>query len=186
MPTSFSKNIQKFLILFFTATALVVIVIGISRTKKTDVATNPDTVPPTPTPADATGSKTYTGTPYQTPWGNAVAAIPVKNGKVIVATMPQIPDSPPSVYAQPYLVDQALSAGSADIQGVTGATYTSLAFKSSLENALLQAQTQGETITGGTGATTSTVKPVVPREYRHDDDDDKHKNHDDDEDEDDD
>lgn len=171
MPTSFSKNIQKFLVLSFTAVALVVIIIGISRTKKTDVATNPDTVPPTPTPIDTTGSKTFTGTPYQTPWGNAVAAITVKNGKVIAATMPQIPNSPPSVYAQPYLVDQALSTGSADIQGVTGATYTSLAFKSSLENALLQAQNQGETITGGTGVTTSTVKPVVPREYRHDDED---------------
>lgn len=170
MPTSFSKNIQKFLVLFFTAVSLVVIVTGISRTKKTDVTTTTDVTPPTPVPIDTTGAKTFTGTPYQTPWGNAVASIVVKNGKVVVATMPQVPNSPPSIFAEPYLVDQALRSGSADIQGVSGATYTSMAFKSSLENALLQAQTQGETITGGTGTATSTAKPVVPRKYRDDDD----------------
>lgn len=180
MPASFSKNIQKFLVLTFTAVSLVVIIIGINRTKKTDVATNTDTTPPTPAPIDTTGAKTFTGTPYQTPWGNAVASISVKNGKVVAATMPQVPNSPPSVFAEPYLIDQALHAGSADIQGVSGATYTSMAFKSSLENALLQAQTQGETITGGTGIATSTAKPIVPREYRDDDDEDEDEDMDDD------
>lgn len=170
MPTSFSKNIQKFLILTFTAVSLVVIIIGVNRTKKTDVATDTDSTPPTPVPVDTTGAKTFTGTPYQTPWGNAVATISVKNGKVVAATMPQVPNSPPSIFAEPYLIDQALHAGSADIQGVSGATFTSMAFKSSLENALLQAQTQGETITGGTGVATSTAKPIVPRKYRDDDD----------------
>lgn len=172
MPPSFSKNIQKFLVLFFTAVSLVVIIIGVSRTKKADVATNTDVAPPTPAPVDTTGAKIFTGTSYQTPWGNAVASISVKNGKVVAATMPQVPNSPPSIFAEPYLVDQALRAGSANIQGVSGATFTSMAFKSSLENALLQAQTQGETITGGTGIATSTAKPIVPRKYRDDDDDD--------------
>ncbi|KKT82240.1 MAG: hypothetical protein A3B07_02090 [Candidatus Yonathbacteria bacterium RIFCSPLOWO2_01_FULL_43_27] len=173
MPTSFSKNIQKFLVLSFTAVALVVIVIGVSRTKKTDVTTDANNASPTPTPIDTTGAKTFTGTSYQTPWGNAVASISVKNGKVVAVTMPQVPNSPPSIFAEPYLVDQALRTGSANIQGVSGATFTSMAFKSSLENALLQAQTQGETITGGTGTTTSTAKPVVPRKYRDDDDEDE-------------
>ncbi len=170
MPASFSKNIQKFLVLTFTAVSLVVIIIGIDRTKKTDVTADANNASPTPTPIDITGAKTFTGTPYQTPWGNAVASISVKNGRVVAATMPQVPDSPPSIFAEPYLVDQALRAGSANIQGVSGATFTSMAFKSSLENALLQAQTQGETITGGTGTATSTAKPVVPRKYRDDDD----------------
>lgn len=170
MPASFSKNIQKFLILLFTAVSLVVIIIGVSRTKKTDITTDTNNASPTPTPIDITGAKTFTGTPYQTPWGNAVASISIKNGRVVAATMPQVPNSPPSIFAEPYLVDQALRAGSANIQGVSGATFTSMAFKSSLENALLQAQTQGETITGGTGVATSTVKPVVPRKYRDDDD----------------
>lgn len=168
MPTSFSKNIHKFLVLLFTTVSLVIIITGISRTKKTDITTT-DVIPPTPTPIDTTGAKTFTGTPYQTPWGNAVASIAVKNGKVIAATMPQVPNSPPSIFAEPYLIDQALHSGSANIQGVSGATYTSMAFKSSLENALLQAQTQGETITGGTGVSASTVKPVVPRKYRDED-----------------
>lgn len=189
MPASFSKNIQKFLVLIFTAVSLVVIIIGIDRTKKNNVATNTDSTPPTPVPIDTTGAKTFTGTPYQTPWGNAVASISVKNGKVVAATMPQVPNSPPSVFAEPYLIDQALHSGSANIQGVSGATFTSMAFKSSLENALLQAQTQGETITGGTGTATSAEKPVVPRKYRDDDDeegdnDDDFLDFDDDEDED--
>lgn len=170
MPPSFSKNIQKFLVLVFTAVSLVVIILGVSRSKKNDIITNTDTTPPTPTPIDTTGAKTFTGTSYQTPWGNAVASISVKNGKVIAATMPQVPNSPPSIFAKPYLIDQALRSGSANIQGVSGATFTSMAFKSSLENALLQAQTQGETITGGTGIATSTAKPIVPRKYRDDDD----------------
>jgi len=179
MTPSFSKNIQKFLILFFTAVSLIVIIIGISRTKKTEIITNTESIPPAPTPIDTTGAKTVTGTPYQTPWGNAVASISVKNGKVVTATMPQVPNSPPSIFAEPYLINQALVSGSANIQGVSGATVTSMAFKSSLENALLQAQTQGEAITGGTGVATSTAKPVVPRKY-HDDDDDDHDDVDDD------
>lgn len=172
MSPTFSKNIQKFLVLVFTAVSLVVIILGVSRSKKTDLVTNTDAVPPTPTPIDTTGAKTFTGTPYQTPWGNAVASISVKNGKVVAATMPQVPNSPPSIFAEPFLIDQALRSGSANIQGVSGATFTSMAFKSSLENALLQAQTRGETITGGTGVATSTAKPIVPRKYRDDDDDD--------------
>jgi hypothetical protein len=84
--------------------------------------------------------------------------------------MPQIPNSPPSVYAEPYLVQQALALGTANIQGVSGATYTSLAFKSSLESALSQAKIQGQTIVGGTPTgVAATSKPTVPRKYRDDD-----------------
>lgn len=174
MSSFFSKNLQKFLIFFFAAVSLTVIIIGVNRIKKTSVIAETDTPPVPQPPSDTANAKTFTGTPYQTPWGNAVASITVKNGKVIAAAMPEVPNSPPSQYAEPFLVDQALRAGSANIQGVSGATYTSIAFKSSLENALEQAQTQGQTVTSGTittGSTTSTAKPTVPRKYRDDDDD---------------
>jgi hypothetical protein len=90
--------------------------------------------------------------------------------------MPTIPNSPPSVYAEPYLVQQALSAGSANIQGVSSATYTSIAFKSSLESAIAKAnstavsQGKATVVAAPASATVSpTSAPSVPRKYRHDD-----------------
>lgn len=173
MP-SFSKNLQRFLVFFFTAISLILVVLGVSRAKKpVPVAEAPLPSPISPSPASLTGSQVITGAPYQTPWGNAVVTINVKDGKVVAVSMPSIPDSPPSIYAEPYLVEQALKAGSANIQGVSGATYTSIAFKSSLESAIAKAATQGQTITPNTTTPTATAgiaKPSVPRKYRDDDD----------------
>ena len=171
----FSKNIQKFLVFFFTAISIILVVMGISRIKKPEViAEAPKPTPPAP--VDTTSAFTIAGNSYQTPWGNAVASVTVKNGKVIAVEMPSVPPSPPSVYAEPFLVDQALKAGSANIQGVSGATYTSLAFKSSLESAIAKAGAQGQTITpttpttGVSATSIPSAKPSVPRQYRDDDD----------------
>ncbi len=172
-----SKNIQKFLVVFFTATSVVLVFVGVTRIKKAEPLAATDTPPgATPlSPAVLAASVTIKGKAYQTPWGNAVASITIKDGKVIAASMPTVPNSPPSVYAEAFLVDQALKSGSANIQGVSGATYTSLAFKASLESALAEAQSQGQTITANAGDTVSahTAKPSVPREYREDDDEDE-------------
>lgn len=173
----FKKNLEKFLVFFFTAISIIIVIMGTARAKKSSdltAGTTPDQSVPTPTqPVDTTGAIAFSGNAYQTPWGSASAEIKVKDGRVVSVTMPQIPNSPPSVYAEPYLVQQALTSGSANIQGVSGATYTSLAFKSSLENALAQAKTQGQTITGGSGTTVTSAKPTVPRKYREDDDEDE-------------
>ena len=99
-------------------------------------ATPTPTLRPTPTPA-ARGI--FTGTTYRIPWGNVTVSIDVQGGKLIGVQTPDIPNSPPSQYAQPILIQQALRAGSANIQGVSGATYTSLAFERSLESALVKA-----------------------------------------------
>lgn len=129
------------------------------------------------TQASAGVSGTFTGKGYQTPWGNAVASISVVNGKITGVTMPQVPQSPPSQYAESYLVAQALASGSANIQGVSGATYTSIAFKSSLESAISLANTtasaQGKaTVTSSPSTTTvspaANTKTSVPRRYRED------------------
>lgn len=153
---------------------------GIARTKKSATLGEPlapDQAGVTGIPAqpiDTTGALAFSGSPYQTPWGSASASIKVRDGRVVAVSMPQVPPSPPSVYAEPYLVEQALRAGGANIQGVSGATYTSLAFKSSLEGALAQAKAQGQSIVGGTiTGVTTTAKPVVPRKYRDDDDEDE-------------
>ncbi|MGB2580612.1 MAG: FMN-binding protein [Minisyncoccia bacterium] len=172
MLSFISKNLQKFLIFFFAATSVVLVIIGITRVKKPSTLAE-STLPPTPSPlGDIAGATIIDGAGYQTPWGNAVASITVKDGKIIAVKMPTIPSSPPSVYAEPYLVDQALKAGGANIQGVSGATYTSFAFQASLENAIATAKSQGQSISPNTAVSgvTQTAKPSVPRKYRDDDD----------------
>lgn len=195
--TPFQKNLQRFFIFFFTAVSIGIITLGINRAKKVPTLGEAPTPAPEPTSTVPTTNQVagtangapagailaFTGKTYQTPYGNVSAAIQVKDGHVIAVTMPKVPNSPPSIYAEPYLIDQALKAGGANIQGVSGATYTSLAFKSSLESAIAQAQTQAQTQgqavkaatsaaeTGATGAiNTTTPKPSVPLKYRGDDD----------------
>lgn len=53
---------------------------------------------------------------------------------------PDYLESELSVYARPYLIEQALRAKSANIQGVSGATYTSIAFQYSLESTIVSAE----------------------------------------------
>lgn len=174
----FQKNLQKFLVFSFTMISITLVIVGTLRAKKNanEIVATPNQggtnqgTATTSLSIDTTGALTFSGSVYQTPWGNASASIKVKDGHVVAVTMPQVPNSPPSQYAEQYLIEQALTLGSADIQGVSGATYTSLAFKSSLENALAQAKTQGQTIVGGTGSVTTTPKPTVPRNHRDDDD----------------
>lgn len=79
------------------------------------------------------------GDAYRTPWGNVELEIRIENGKIADVTALDYPQSPPSIYAKSDLISQAISAQSADIQGVSGATYTSLAFAKSLESAISKA-----------------------------------------------
>ncbi len=169
---TFQKNLQKFFVYFFTSISVLVVVLGIQRAKQSDAWGL------TPAPEDKGGENTglypktassgsmqtvtATGKTFQTPWGNLATAIKVKNGKVIAVEIPELPDSPPSIYAEPFLIDQALRSGSADIQGVSGATITSRAFKASLESALAQAASQGGAVTEtpALAKTTSTPPPA--------------------------
>lgn len=188
----FLKNLQKILIVFFTAIPAVIIIAAILRSKDAQTISSTSTslaggtsgasefapISGATSPmaaADQQKQVIINGKTYQTPYGSVSASITVAGSKIIAVSMPQVPDSPPSIYAEPYLVKQALAAGSANIQGVSGATYTSLAFKSSLESAIVQAKVRGQAV-APTTTTTSTVSsptaPSVPRRYRDDDDDD--------------
>lgn len=95
--------------------------------------------PPATPPATKTASGTFAGDRYRIPWGIVSASIVVTNGKITNVTMPDVPNSPPSYQAEPILIRQAIAAGSANIQGVSGASYTSLAFQKSLESAIANA-----------------------------------------------
>lgn len=160
--TSLQKNLQKFFVYLFTSVSVVVVIFGVQRVKQGDtLSLSPETDGQgdlgfgyqnstganSGTTANRVAGQTITasGKAYQTPWGALATTIKVKDGKIIAVEIPQLPDSPPSVYAEPYLIDQAIRSGSSNIQGVSGATITSRAFKASLESALAQAAAQGAT-----------------------------------------
>ncbi len=90
------------------------------------------------------GSQTYTGAASQTEWGPVQVEVSAEGGKVTSVTAISYPDSDPrsaqiSAVAIPTLEQQAVAAQSAQIDGVSGASYTSMAFAESLQSALSQA-----------------------------------------------
>lgn len=96
------------------------------------------------TAADGTtsssGSTTATGPEVDTRYGPVQVSVTVVNGQVTDVTALELPSGGRSGQisreAEPILHDEALSAQSASIDGVSGATYTSLAYEQSLQAAL--------------------------------------------------
>src|SRR4051794_4642909 len=89
-------------------------------------------------------SKTYTGDAADTRYGPVQVQVVVKNGTVTSVEAVDYPTSDPrdaqiNSYAIPQLNAEALSAGSASIDMVSGATYTSDGYLSSLQSALHKA-----------------------------------------------
>ena len=89
-------------------------------------------------------AKTYTGDAVGTRYGDVQVAITVVDGKVTKAEVVQVPwndhkDQEINAYAVPILNDEAVQAQSADIDMVSGATYTSEGYIGSLQSALEQA-----------------------------------------------
>lgn len=90
------------------------------------------------------GTQTYTGDTVQTRWGPVQVQITVSGGRVTEVTTLQHPSGNPrdeeiNAYALPVLRESALSAQSADIDLVSGATVTSEGYVGSLQSALDQA-----------------------------------------------
>jgi uncharacterized protein with FMN-binding domain len=89
----------------------------------------------------AGAAKTVTGTSADTIYGPVEVQITVKNGKVTAAQAVQYPQDSPrdqqiNSYAVPVLNQEAVSAGNASIDAVSGATYTSNGYITSLQSAL--------------------------------------------------
>ncbi|MDT7843988.1 FMN-binding protein [Streptomyces justiciae] len=98
-------------------------------------ATSPSTAP------SAAGAGTFTGDSVQTRWGPVQVRITVKDGKLTDVTAVVYPSDNPrdqeiNGYALPRLRTEALQAQSADIDTVSGATYTSDGYRQSLQSAL--------------------------------------------------
>lgn len=88
-------------------------------------------------------AKTVTGDAVQTQYGPVQVRITVSGGKITKAEAVQQPTGGQSDQisgnAVPKLNQAAVAAGSADIDAVSGATYTSTGYKESLQSALDQA-----------------------------------------------
>ena len=106
------------------------------RAKRPRKTTTPKS---TPAPTTTTSRK-IAGSAVQTPFGPVQVQITVQGTKIISVSALQSPQggrsSEISRQAVPYLVQQTLSAQSANVQGVSGATYTSDAWAQSLQSAL--------------------------------------------------
>ena len=103
---------------------------GSSRTKKSSSAPS--------------STRTYTGTAASTRYGPVQVQIIVAVGKITDVAVPQSPSSSPrdvqiADRALPVLVRETISAQSAKIDMVSGATYTSDGYVTSLQSALDQA-----------------------------------------------
>jgi uncharacterized protein with FMN-binding domain len=89
----------------------------------------------------ATGTTTVTGDAVDTRWGPVQVKITVTNGKLTAVAAVKYPtsngrDQQINSYAIPALAQEALAAGNAQIDMISGATYTSQGYLGSLQSAL--------------------------------------------------
>lgn len=87
---------------------------------------------------------TYTGSVADAFYGNVQVQVTVKGGKITTVQFLQYPNTHANSVAinqqaMPYLQQEAIQAQSANVDGVSGATDTSIAFRQSLSAALSQA-----------------------------------------------
>ncbi|MFI8241915.1 FMN-binding protein [Streptomyces sp. NPDC085866] len=91
----------------------------------------------------AAQARTVTGKAVQTQYGTVQVRITVSNGKITKADAVQAPkgglSDQKTQLAVPKLNQEAVTAGTANIDSVSGATYTSTGYKQSLQSALDQA-----------------------------------------------
>jgi uncharacterized protein with FMN-binding domain len=113
--------------------------------KQTGTGATPTTVKKatTTTPAAAKTFKdgTYTGGASQNRWGNVQVAAVYKGGKLVDVQVLQYPDSHNrsvaiNQYALPILINDSLGSQSANVNNISGATYTSYSYAQSLQSAI--------------------------------------------------
>ena len=98
---------------------------------------------PTVAPAKPVGiSGSFTGSVANTRYGPVQVKIVVKNGKIVDAQAVQAPSGSNDRYTQkavPVLRQQTIAGQSANVQGVSGASFTSYGWYESLVSAIAQA-----------------------------------------------
>jgi len=104
-----------------------------------NAASNPSTQAPAVTGGGASG--TFTGDSVRTPYGPVQVEITVAGGQISDIRTVQCPTATPRdqmicQQAVPYLVQESLAAQSANVNSVSGATYTSQGYEQSLQSAI--------------------------------------------------
>jgi uncharacterized protein with FMN-binding domain len=112
-------------------------------TVATPSATPDEAATPTPMASATTADATVTGPVVDTRWGPVQVEVTISGGAITDVVALQLPtgrrSGEISDQAAPLLREQALQTQSANIDGVSGATYTSYAYAESLQAALDQA-----------------------------------------------
>ncbi|SFW78967.1 FMN-binding protein [Amycolatopsis australiensis] len=124
-----------------TITGLVLLLSFKTHPTTTAAATPPSAVSGGSGATAATGGGTVTGDAADTRFGPVQVRITVENGKVTAVSAVEYPTENPrdqeiNAYAIPQLNQEAARAGNADIDMVSGATYTSDGYVRSLQSAL--------------------------------------------------
>ena len=105
-----------------------------------DPAATPATGSESSTGGGTTATTQVAGDAVATRFGTVQVQVTIDGGTLVDVSALQLPsggrDSQVSAYAEPILRSEALQAGSASIDTVTGATYTSMGYIQSLQSAL--------------------------------------------------
>ena len=114
---------------------------SVGTDETTSAPSTTSTTAPSPSSAAKTTTATYAGSVAQTRWGPVQVQITVTGGKVVAADVLQVPsgnrrDQEINAVAVPILNAEAVQAGSAQIDTVSGATVTSNGYVESLQAAL--------------------------------------------------
>lgn len=107
------------------------------------VASAAATLEPPASPSASATTRTATGSAFEFRWGIVQVAVTVEGDDIVAVEALQLPDGDRRSLAisqevEPMLRESALAAESADIDVISGATYTSLAYAYSLQSALDQ------------------------------------------------
>lgn len=143
--------------------------LGGSKAKATSIASTSSQTASSNSSASGYKDGTFTGSAADTPYGVVKIAIVVSGGKISDVNFLQMPSDQGhsrevTAYAEPLLKQNTLSAQSANIQFVSGATDTSYGYQQSLQAAIDQAvQTgQGSPSSSSTGSSSSTSPNQPP------------------------
>jgi len=119
--------------------------------------------------AQAAGTGTVTGDAAQTQYGAVQVRLTMANGKITKAEAVQAPKGGTSeqktALSVPKLNQEAVAAGSADIDSVSGATYTSNGYKQSLQSALDKAKAAASQGSGSAQAAKTVTGSVAQTQY---------------------
>lgn len=134
---------RRIVVWLASTVTIVVLLFGYHTSRnQTEATAAPGTVAPSSAAtAAAAATKTYTGSVAETRWGPVQVEITVADDKITKVDVVQYPDGNHrdeeiNAYAIPTLVQETLSAQSAKIDMVSGATVTSEGYLESLQSAL--------------------------------------------------